>query len=60
MTLIMLDGTINYLCSSKCRKNLLMKRRKVRWVTKNEESKKILAQKVSAKAAAQAQAQVKK
>jgi len=36
LTLIMKDGTINYLCSSKCRKNMLMKRRKVRWVTKNK------------------------
>ena len=39
MTLVMNDGTINYMCSSKCRKNFLMKRRKVRWVLKNEESK---------------------
>ena len=31
-TLVMKDGTINYLCSSKCRKNMLMKRRKVRWI----------------------------
>ncbi len=38
-TLVMNDGTINFLCSSKCRKNFLMKRRKVRWVSKNEESK---------------------
>jgi len=34
LTLVMIDGTINYLCSSKCRKNLLMNRRKVRWVHK--------------------------
>ena len=32
LTLVMKDGTINYLCSSKCRKNMLMKRRKVRWI----------------------------
>lgn len=32
LTLVMKDGTINYLCSSKCRKNMLMKRRKVKWV----------------------------
>ena len=38
LTLIMKDGTINYLCSSKCRKNMLMKRRKVRWVSKKKES----------------------
>ena len=27
LTLVMKDGTINYLCSSKCRKNMAMKRR---------------------------------
>lgn len=32
LTLVMKDGTINYLCSGKCRKNMLMKRRKVKWV----------------------------
>lgn len=32
LTLVGSDGTINYLCSSKCRKNMAMKRRKVRWV----------------------------
>jgi len=36
LTLVMNDGTINYLCSSKCRKNMLMKRRKVRWVSKKK------------------------
>jgi large subunit ribosomal protein L24e len=44
LTLVMKDGTINYLCSPKCKKNMLMKRRKVEWVrksdtTKNEEAK---------------------
>jgi len=34
LTLVMKDGTINYLCSSKCRKNMLMKRRNVRWIKK--------------------------
>jgi large subunit ribosomal protein L24e len=37
LTLIMKDGVINYLCSSKCRKNMLMKRRKVRWISKKQE-----------------------
>lgn len=37
--MVMVDGTVNYFCSSKCRKNFLMKRRKVRWVLKNEENK---------------------
>ncbi len=34
LTLVMVDGKINHLCSGKCRKNMLMKRRKVRWVNK--------------------------
>jgi ribosomal protein L24E len=32
LTLVLKDGTVKRLCSSKCRKNLLMKRRKVRWI----------------------------
>ncbi|MEK6823768.1 MAG: 50S ribosomal protein L24e [Nanoarchaeota archaeon] len=36
LTFILSDGTIKHLCSSKCRKNMLMKRRKVRWITKKE------------------------
>ncbi len=39
LTFIRKDGSVNYLCSSKCRKNMLMKRRKVRWVTKAKQSK---------------------
>jgi len=39
LTLIMKDGTINHLCSSKCRKNMLMKRRKVRWILKDKKEK---------------------
>lgn len=39
LTLIMKDGTINYLCSSKCRKNMLMNRRKVRWIIKKKKLK---------------------
>jgi len=35
LTLIMKDGIINYLRSSKCRKNMLMRRRKVRWISKS-------------------------
>ncbi|MAH03171.1 50S ribosomal protein L24 [Candidatus Pacearchaeota archaeon] len=40
LTLVKNDGTINYLCSSKCRKNMKMKRRKVRWISKEKKSKK--------------------
>ena len=32
LTLVMKDGTVNHLCSSKCRKNMLMGRRRVRWL----------------------------
>jgi len=39
LTFVRTDGTVNYLCSSKCRKNLLMKRRKVRWVSKVKKGK---------------------
>ena len=39
LTLIMKDGKINHLCSSKCRKNMLMKRRKVRWISKAKKTK---------------------
>jgi|APSaa5957512622_1039677.scaffolds.fasta_scaffold00444_5 ribosomal protein L24E len=35
LTLVMKDGTVNTLCSSKCRKNMLMGRRKVRWLPKD-------------------------
>ncbi len=46
MTLVMKDGNIKPLCSSKCRKNLLMNRRKVRWVLKSKKAEaKALAEK---------------
>lgn len=32
LTFILKDGTVKHLCSSKCRKNMFMKRRKVRWI----------------------------
>lgn len=31
-TLVMINGDVNTLCSAKCRKNMLMGRRKVRWL----------------------------
>lgn len=37
VTLILKDGAVKYICSSKCRKNMKMKRRKVRWITKKKE-----------------------
>ena len=39
LTLIMNDGTVRTLCSSKCRKNMSMKRRKVRWISKKKKKK---------------------
>ena len=39
LTLIMKDGTINHLCSSKCRKNMALKRRKTRWILKDKKEK---------------------
>ena len=38
LTLVKNDGHPIYLCSSKCRKNMLMKRRKVRWISKRNKS----------------------
>ncbi len=40
LSLVLKDGTVKYLCSSKCKKNMAMKRRKVNWVRKSEETKK--------------------
>ncbi len=34
LTLVLKDGTVKYLCSGKCRKNMAMKRRKVEWIRK--------------------------
>jgi ribosomal protein L24E len=39
LSLVLNNGIINYLCSSKCRKNQAMKRRKVRWVAKLQHNK---------------------
>jgi ribosomal protein L24E len=41
LTLVKNDGSINHLCSSKCRKNMLMKRRKVHWILKKVGDKKV-------------------
>lgn len=39
ITYVMKDGTIKHLCSGKCKKNMLMKKRKVRWILKNKKKK---------------------
>jgi ribosomal protein L24E len=38
LSLVLKDGSVKHLCSSKCRKNMQMKKRKVRWI--NKEGKK--------------------
>ncbi len=40
ITLVLKNGSVNTFCSSKCRKNSKMKRRKVRWVSKQKKIKK--------------------
>ena len=40
LTLVSKEGNVKYLCSSKCRKNMAMKRKKVRWISKAVKSKK--------------------
>jgi large subunit ribosomal protein L24e len=37
LTYILKDGTVKYLCSSKCRKNMALKRRRVNWVRKSKD-----------------------
>jgi len=44
-TLVTTKGNINYLCSSKCRKNMALNRRKVRWI----DNKKVLRKKSKGK-----------
>ena len=39
LTFIMKDGTIKHFCSSKCKKNMFMKRRKVKWILKPKKIK---------------------
>ena len=45
LTMVMNDGTVRNLCSSKCRKNMLMKRRKVRWVSKKQKDTEVSVEK---------------
>ena len=39
LTLVKTDNNVKYLCSAKCRKNMLMEKRKVRWIIKAPENK---------------------
>ncbi|MCF7910185.1 50S ribosomal protein L24e [Candidatus Pacearchaeota archaeon] len=40
VTLVTKDGKVKPLCSAKCRKNMQMKKRKVRWISKDKKEKK--------------------
>lgn len=53
VTLVALDGTINYFCSSKCRKSKKMNRRKVRWVTKIKKTKEDIKEEIRAEVKAE-------
>ncbi len=46
LTLVTKDGSVRYLCSSKCRKNMAMKRRKVEWVRKAKKSEEEIKEEV--------------
>ena len=46
LSLVMKDGTVKYLCSSKCKKNMFMKRRKVEWIRKSKRSKEELKEEI--------------
>ncbi len=39
LTLVQNDSNVKHLCSSKCRKNMKLKRRKVRWISKEKKKK---------------------
>lgn len=36
LTLVLNSGEVKHLCSSKCRKNMQMRKRKVRWISKEK------------------------
>jgi ribosomal protein L24E len=36
LTYVKADGSVKNLCSSKCKKNMLMKRRRVNWIAKGK------------------------
>ena len=40
LSLVLKDGTVKFLCSSKCRKNFYMGRRKVVWISKKKKETK--------------------
>lgn len=40
LTFVKTNGNVKHLCSAKCRKNMKMNKRKIRWITKRKESRK--------------------
>jgi ribosomal protein L24E len=46
LSLVTKDGSVKYLCSSKCRKNMAMKRRKVEWIRKAKRTKEELKKEI--------------
>jgi ribosomal protein L24E len=50
LTFVSKDGTVKYLCSSKCKKNMTMKRRKVEWIRKAKSSKEELKEEIKEEA----------
>ena len=49
ITIVTNKGNINYLCSSKCRKNMAMGRRKIRWIKDEKGNIKKTSKKVKKK-----------
>ncbi len=50
LTLVLKDGNVKYLCSGKCKKNMIMKRRKVEWIRKSGKSKRELKEEIKEQA----------
>ncbi len=48
LTLVMNSGSVKHLCSSKCRKNMNMKRRKVNWIRKSSKKGEELQKEIKA------------
>ena len=53
ITFVVSDGNARHLCSSKCRKNMLMKRRKTRWISKRKETKAEIRKEIKAEVEAE-------
>jgi len=49
LTYVTREGSVYHFCSSKCKKNMFMKRRRVNWIRKSSETKKPSEAKASKK-----------